>query len=321
VLQGDSLFDNDGTELNAHFSIVPLGGQLTMIFESAGGPERNSDYNVGLRWALERLGHAEATLSRIEVDSKHTQKLSAEARRVEIEDFKLPLDLASVKGDASLLRQKIGAGGGQTARSPSAKPNSSGNSQKRLRLFLSFAGTPPTQAELTQLVRRGPPGGPGYSYAYEVPPTVPLAAEDARRTRAGSTSKGQGFEPDVRVRQAVEEYAMLRAEQHYSDWEATRCERENLGYDIKFERGLEEICVEVKGTRGDGTRVIVTANEVRYARANPRKSVLFIVSGIRISDDLVCSEGQISIFEQWDPDNDGTLDPKDYYYTPSKDPS
>ena len=59
-------YERDGTQLDAEYSVVPHGGHLDLILESAGGPganraARNTDYRATLGLLLERLGYLDAT--------------------------------------------------------------------------------------------------------------------------------------------------------------------------------------------------------------------------------------------------------------------
>ncbi|PRQ03124.1 DUF3883 domain-containing protein [Enhygromyxa salina] len=308
-----SLCDADGNRLSAQFSIVPdEDGQFSLLFESAGGPKRNRDYGEALGIALERLGRAHATLTRIEVVSREALARPLNERTVEPEGYKLPLALMGVE-DYLDLRKKIGAGVAKTAQRRVAKKSSSGNSQKRLRLVLRFKPelTPEIQA-LVRVIERAP--------KYDTQPLLTSTSQDAARTgtKRASASNGQGFEQDVQTKLAVEEYAMRQAEKHYAQlgWQAHRRDKEKgLGYDIEFTKDKQRLCVEVKGTRTAGARVIVTSNEVEQAHAESERSVLFVVADIKVSEGLICSGGQVSLYERWDPKaREKLLMVKDYWY-------
>jgi hypothetical protein len=121
-----------------------------------------------------------------------------------------------------------------------------------------------------------------------------------------SAGVAQGYEPDAKVRKAIEDHAMALATAHYeslgSDVEVTASRRP---YDLACTReGSEEIRVEVKGTRGDGDSVELTIGEVENARGTGWRTDLFIVSGIRVTrtdDGPVASGGTHRVFEQWCP--------------------
>lgn len=312
-----SLFDSDGTQLNAQFSIImDDGGQYSLVFESGGGPDRNRDYGEALRIALERLGRAQATLTRIEVISREAMPRPADERAFELDGYKLPLSLVKVENYLD-LRKKIGAGASRTAQRPTAKKSSSGNTQKRLRLFLRFKpGISPRTQSLVQVIRLAP--------NYDTPSPLPSISQDSGRprTKRASAPGGQGFEQDPQTRKAVEEYAMVQAERYYSDWHAQRRDKENLGYDIEFSDGKQRLLVEVKGTRTQGERVIVTNNEVEHAHAKSEKSVLFVVAKIRVTEGKTgpeCSGGEVSVYEGWDPKaGKELLSVKDYWYKLAK---
>lgn len=309
-----SLFNSDRDELNAQFSVEPAGPSLYwVVFESAGDTDRNRDYNEALEIALGRLGRAQATLTQLEVVSRDALKnFSARERRFTVQGHKLPLTLASVE-DYHELRVKIAAGMSKTAQGKDAKKDSSGNGQKRLRLVIRFAGVAPTTAGLVKVIRFAT------TYDSSLPLSIAAAAEGSGpKRRRSRVAGGQGFEQDSEVRQAVEEYAMVQAERHYAGWDTHRRDKEKLGYDIELRRGRERVFVEVKGTRTSGERVILTRNEVRHAHKDSHRSVLFVVAKIAVVEVKgapVCSGGEVSIYERWDPEaRKSLLTVKDYWY-------
>jgi hypothetical protein len=303
--------DSDGNDLDARFFVERRSEQLTVIIKSSGGGPTtlNRDYDEALRLIIERLGTVDALLLHVEVDSKDTAGLSAEARTIAIEGYQAPLLLSGV--DSHELRRMIGAGAAKTARAPNA--TGGGNRRKRLRLFLAFTKrAAPSVDELTQVIRCGDWTEPQSRMDH--------AAEDRARPSPGRRRIGQGFERNPAVRLAVEEYAMVAAEQHYAraNWTTQRCEHLNLGYDIVCTNGAEQLFVEVKGTRGDGSRVVITRNEAAYAHANYKRTELFVLYNVHVANPqampISCTGGESRIISEWDPNARGTLIPKDYYW-------
>ena len=74
----------------------------------------------------------------------------------------------------------------------------------------------------------------------------------------------------------------------------------------------------MKGTTGDGSRVIVTAGEVRHARTYEAVS-LVVVSGITVSADsagnIAATGGAMRVLDPWDIDAAGSLEPIEYFYS------
>lgn len=125
------------------------------------------------------------------------------------------------------------------------------------------------------------------------------------------------------VRRAIELHAMKRAiafyeSQQYSVEDVSSTE----SYDLVARRGGETVHVEVKGSRGEGQQVFVTANEVRHAQTYGH-SALVVVSDIRITDGdrlhggLIHAEG--GILRRYDPwrIGEGELRPLSYAYSPT----
>lgn len=61
-----------------------------------------------------------------------------------------------------------------------------------------------------------------------------------------------------------------------------RVDREGKPYDLRCQRGKEVRYVEVKGTTTPGTKVLLTSNEVKFARRQAATMDLFVVGGIKV---------------------------------------
>jgi Protein NO VEIN, C-terminal/EVE domain len=104
-------------------------------------------------------------------------------------------------------------------------------------------------------------------------------ASNARARRAG----GQGFGRSADANRAGELRAMEAAVVFFEaqgfrveDTSATK------PYDLRVANAEEVLTVEVKGTTGDGSKLILTDGEVRHARSNPGTCVLFILTQIEL---------------------------------------
>jgi hypothetical protein len=89
-------------------------------------------------------------------------------------------------------------------------------------------------------------------------------------------------------------------------------------YDLKCHQPGVELHVEVKGTRGNGSRVLLTRKEVEHAR-DYHPVALLIVKNIPSvhSDNGTCraSDGIVESHDPWDIDQ-GDLVPIEYSYAP-----
>lgn len=117
---------------------------------------------------------------------------------------------------------------------------------------------------------------------------------------------GQGYEDDPVVRRAIELHAMSLANEHYKKLGFDRIDTSRTRpYDVLCKRdGVREIRVEVKGTRGAGEEVELTAAEVENARAMNCQTDLFIVSGIavqRVEGIIKATGGSVRVVEGWQP--------------------
>lgn len=133
--------------------------------------------------------------------------------------------------------------------------------------------------------------------------------EDAEMVLAeaiGKRQAGQGFRTDVRIRRAIELYAMQKARRYYEEkgW-SVRDVSAYESYDLHcIQDGGKDLRVEVKGTSSDGQHVFLTANEVRHAQRYYPNVVLFVVFSVQV--DQIAEEetpqisgGEIRLLEPW----------------------
>lgn len=118
---------------------------------------------------------------------------------------------------------------------------------------------------------------------------------------------GQGWVVDPIKRKAIEIYAVEAAEDYYQA-QGWTTQRRGAPYDLECTKGPECLHVEVKGTTGSLSTVLLTKNEV--AHANEHETELFILANIvaEIADAdpqnkiCVCSGGDWYLYESWVPD-------------------
>lgn len=128
---------------------------------------------------------------------------------------------------------------------------------------------------------------------------------------------GAGYEADPKVRKAVEERAVTLAKEIYA-LRGYSVEEVGKPFDLRCRREIEEIHVEVKGTRSKGESVILTAGEVSHAHNPPCRTDLVLVTGIKIFDKpdgtIIGIDGHIAYhIESWRPAEDD-LTPTEYRY-------
>jgi hypothetical protein len=121
-----------------------------------------------------------------------------------------------------------------------------------------------------------------------------------------SSNGGSGYEEDPAIRKAVELHAMKLAEKHYRDngFTVDDVSEKKLGYDIRCTGKGREVHVEVKGTRGDGSKVELTIGEVKHTRGMKWRSDLFVVSEIKVTGkngEIKTSGGKCHIATAWNP--------------------
>ncbi|MFZ0798089.1 MAG: EVE domain-containing protein [Terriglobales bacterium] len=142
--------------------------------------------------------------------------------------------------------------------------------------------------------------------------TSDVAVEAAVAARA----KNQGFQMDSAVRQALEEHAMKRAEAHFvSLFDSVK--RRGKPYDLCCTKEASVLYVEVKGTQTDGAEILLTPNEVGFAKKHRGEMALFLVYNIAVAKEdgkIVTSGGSTHIDLNWVIDDAG-LSPLGYSYS------
>lgn len=161
-------------------------------------------------------------------------------------------------------------------------------------------------AELFKLITRRLPNG---DMAAEVVDALESAKE---------RGSGQGFSGSPQVRKALERHAVSRAMEYFGH-RGFDIKPEGRPYDLCCSRTRKRLFVEIKGTQGSWEKVILTRNEVDFARRKRNQMVLFVVHHISITGNPQkprASGGTDRILSPWDVDA-GRLDPPAYeYYLP-----
>lgn len=142
--------------------------------------------------------------------------------------------------------------------------------------------------------------------------TSEAAVEAAVIARA----KTQGFQVDSAVRRAVEEHAMKQAEAHFvSLFDSVK--RKGKPYDLCCTKQSSVLFVEVKGTQSEGTEILLTPNEVAFAKKHRGEMALFLVYNIEASKkngEIVTSGGTTHLDLNWVID-EARLSPLGYSYS------
>jgi len=133
---------------------------------------------------------------------------------------------------------------------------------------------------------------------------------------------GQGFGLSQAERKAVELHAMGIARQLYEStgWEVVDTSGSHP-FDLLATRGAERRYIEVKGTTGEGTSIVLTCGEVEHARAHRGESALVTVSGINlesVNDKWDATGGHVSTHEDPWCINDSALSATQYRYEAGK---
>lgn len=149
-------YDNSGKELDALYSVERISDGFDLIIESRGGPtggrpRRNPDYEMALELHLNRMRDRGMVLLEVQVASRPAMQKPEVERRVELDDFTLPLELATI-GNLSELRKSI-------ARASAAYMSTGrgGNPTKRMRLRMSWPDAAEMNSEqIEELLQQAP---------------------------------------------------------------------------------------------------------------------------------------------------------------------
>ena len=132
------------------------------------------------------------------------------------------------------------------------------------------------------------------------------AVIDVVEQMKSSRGAPQGFLMSPKARRAIEERAVELAKEHYKE-KGYAVRVVGKPYDLLCEgKSGNKIYVEVKGTQGSGREVLLTPNEVAFARDHKHQMALFVISNIALcSDDPeapTASGGDLAVYEPWDID-------------------
>jgi hypothetical protein len=288
-----NVFDNAGAEVQAQIEILFEGSDASVVFESRGGSigapnERNSEYNKGVELVLARLADLQCRLVDAVVETRQTERLGLSRAQRRLSDV-LPISLEGA--DIQSLRKSLCAAQRPIGRSPDAK--GSGNNTKRMRLYVE--GLPKSFDEAVHEVTRR-------SIVSSLDEQIASIARPLRRGH----SQGRGL--DGESRRAVELRAMEVAEQYLRrDWEEVDDKSGTEPYDFLCRSGDSVLYVEVKGTTGEGSAVIVTRNEVALAREKMPNTLLAVVSGIELDRSTTppsATGGRMAVVHPWEIHDD-----------------
>ena len=115
-----------------------------------------------------------------------------------------------------------------------------------------------------------------------------------------------GFASNPIIRKAVEEHAMRFVQKEYQRRGFHLEDRHTREpYDFAYKDGDTERFIEVKGSRQDMPAIILTANEVAFARKHSAEMELCIVHSIEVEGNEKPDGhgGILEIFPQWNPDS------------------
>jgi len=287
-----TIHDRHGKPLDAMCSVAgtPTGCQIT--FECRGGTKgtsnaRNLEYMDGLDAVLRRLVSLQAVLVDAFLDTKTTTRLglSHEDRRLNMPGFAFPVFLSPTV-DLVRLRNELCASQRPIGRTADAK--GAGNNTKRFAIVCDWgAGGAPLDLSAIAL-------GDGLANREN---------QDASPGMQSLACQGRGL--STPEKHAVERHAMQMAAAFLSrEWPSVIDISRTEPCDLLCKRGADQLWVEVKGTTGGVGKVLVTRNEVIFAREHHPETALCVVHGIHLSADPEIPKatgGEILVERPWCP--------------------
>jgi hypothetical protein len=130
-------------------------------------------------------------------------------------------------------------------------------------------------------------------------------AVEVLRVIAGKPRKfsGQGFQSSPEARRAIELRAMQLAINHFQQqgWIVEDVSKYE-SYDLLCTRQVEKLYVEVKGTTSEGSKILMTYQEVIHTQRNYPHTALFVASQIELINseaELEAIGGEIKLYQPW----------------------
>lgn len=136
--------------------------------------------------------------------------------------------------------------------------------------------------------------------------TAPFDTPDSLMAAEITEERIAGLSSNAAIRRVVEEHSMALVRhiyKHSRNIELEDCHTDSP-FDYRYKDKSGYGYVEVKGSRLKQPAIILTKNEVEFARENKGLIELCVVHSIDISseDDPIASGGTLETFPQWNPD-------------------
>jgi hypothetical protein len=127
--------------------------------------------------------------------------------------------------------------------------------------------------------------------------------EKVLKVNSKRLAKGQGFGLSPAMRRAVEKHAVKIAIEYFTNagWQNIEDVGDHASYDLSMVRDGQVHIVEVKGTTGLGSKIILTRNEVLIHGSHQPFNALVVVSEIKVvtNDPPLLSGGLIRVIQPW----------------------
>jgi len=129
------------------------------------------------------------------------------------------------------------------------------------------------------------------------------ADNESEETATIAQEQAAGFQSNVAIRRAVEEFAMAEAHSALvaKGFKNLKNTAKFKPYDYTYERGDKNFFVEVKGTQTPGRTLILTRGEVKHVKSHADQCILVLVHSVSVSGNgsVRVSGGTTEINESW----------------------
>jgi hypothetical protein len=130
----------------------------------------------------------------------------------------------------------------------------------------------------------------------------------------------QGWRVSAEERRALELYAVSAATSYFvSEGYDVKNVGGSKSWDLECTKGQKKLRVEVKGTTGNGSEVLLTVNEVDHAKNARVELALYVLAGIKLGKGRggkpVCRGGRGTAYWPWRINADGMLSAVGWSYS------
>ena len=153
------------------------------------------------------------------------------------------------------------------------------------------------------VIANGEDSEPARPTGFDPQPRHPGRILDTTQSESSANRGGQGLGLSAPEKRAVERRAVEAAIEYFEStgWENVQDVGDFASYDLTMVRDGEVHIVEVKGTTGPGSSIILTRNEVQVHKDYHPNNALIVVSNIILNrvDPPHATGGRVNVIQPW----------------------